>query len=163
MKSIPNIRSYALRLLSIADRSEGELRIKLKDKGYDPAMVDETIGQLKAVGLIDDQKTAESILRYCKEVRRLGENGSKYYLKKRGISDEIIGQFTISADEQMENAKILIGKKEKYLKKLPLKVKINRLSGQLQRKGYGYEIIQKAIREYEGLCEPAELEKAEKR
>jgi regulatory protein len=170
MKAIPNIKSYAFKLLGIRSRSEGELRARLKDKGYDPGPIDEIIDHLKAIGLIDDRKTAESILRYCRERKMLGENGSKYYLKKRGIPDEIIGQMSFSPDEQVENAKILIGKKEKYLKKLPLKVKINRLYGQLRRKGYGSEVIQKAMREYEGLrgpeepveLEPAELEKADR-
>ncbi len=166
VKPLPDIKSYALRLLGIRDRSEYELRIKLQDKGYDPEMISGTIDQLKDAGFIDDRKTAESIIRYCKEGKLLGENGTKHYLKKRGIPEEIIAQMTTSAGEQIENAKILISKREKYLKKLPLKVKINRLYGQLQRKGYGNEIINRVIREYEDLCKrgaAAESERAEMR
>ncbi|MBF0515608.1 MAG: regulatory protein RecX [Nitrospirae bacterium] len=153
VKPLPNIKSYVLKLLGMADRSESELRSRLQDKGYEAAAIDETIDQLKDIGIIDDRKTAESILRYCKEQRLLGENGSKHYLKRRGIPDEIIAGIAISTDEQMEKAKKLIGKREKYLKNLPLKVKMNRLYNQLQRKGYGYEIINRAIREYERSCE----------
>ncbi|MBF0556073.1 MAG: regulatory protein RecX [Nitrospirae bacterium] len=167
MKSIPNIKSYAIKLLGIRNRSELELRTKLQDKGYGNELIAGTIGQIKAAGLIDDQKTAEFILRYCKEGKMLGENGSRYYLKKRGIPDEIIDRMVFSsADEQIEMAIKLIGKKERALKNLPIKVKINRLYGQLQRKGYDYGIIRRAITEYEGLCEPeelAEMEKAGKR
>lgn len=156
MRAAPNIKSYAIKLLSVRNRSELELKTRLREKGYDEELIEGTIGQLKAAGLIDDQKTAEYIMRYCKEGKMLGENGSKYYLKKRGIPDEIISRMAISAEEQMEMAIKLIGKKERALKKLPLKVKINRLYGQLQRKGYDYGIIQRAIRQYEGLCDPEE-------
>ncbi|MCG6551072.1 MAG: recombination regulator RecX [Candidatus Magnetominusculus sp. LBB02] len=164
MKSAPNIKSYALKLLGIRDRSEGELRTKLKDKGYDPDLIDTAVAELKAVGLINDQRTAEAILRYCKDVRLLGEGGCRFYLRRRGISDGIISAIAMPPDEQLENAKILITKKERYLKKLPLKVKINRLYGQLQRKGYGYETIHKAMREYERMCgDSVELEKVDAR
>ncbi|MBF0318763.1 MAG: regulatory protein RecX [Nitrospirae bacterium] len=161
MRQTPNINSYAFKLLSIRDRSEGELMAKLKEKGYSPDLIAETIGQLKSSGFIDDRKTAESITRYCKDGKLLGENGTKYYLKKRGIPGDIIAELSYSPDEQMERAKILIAKKERSLKKLPVKVKISRLYGQLQRKGYVYDIIQKAIREYEHLSGVPETEKAD--
>ncbi len=51
-------KNYALKLLSIRQRSEKELRRRLKEKGAPPQKVEEIVGYLKKQGLLDDRDFA---------------------------------------------------------------------------------------------------------
>jgi regulatory protein len=51
---------YALRLLAGRAQSSGELREKLKRRAAHPGDVDTTIGRLKELGYLNDQRYAES-------------------------------------------------------------------------------------------------------
>ena len=51
-------KNYALKLLSIRQRSEKELRKRLKEKGAPPQKVEEIISYLKKQGLLDDRDFA---------------------------------------------------------------------------------------------------------
>ena len=54
-----NIREYALRLITIKDRTEKELRDKLKEKNFDENTIEEEIEFLSNYGYINDKRYAE--------------------------------------------------------------------------------------------------------
>lgn len=49
----------ALRLLSDMDRTEEQLRLKLKQKSYSDEVIDETLEYVKSFGYINDERYAE--------------------------------------------------------------------------------------------------------
>jgi regulatory protein len=76
-------RVAALDALARRDHASGDLRRKLLDKGYDPAIVGEVIERLSAEKLLDDRRYVEAFigshaargqgpLRVCAELRKMG-------------------------------------------------------------------------------------------
>jgi regulatory protein len=57
-------RAAALDILSRRDYSSGELRSKLRGKGYDPGMIAELIERLSAEKLLDDARYLENFVAY---------------------------------------------------------------------------------------------------
>lgn len=49
-------RNYVLRLIKFRERSEKEIRDKLKEKNYDARIIDEVIAHFKEIKFIDDEE-----------------------------------------------------------------------------------------------------------
>ncbi|PJM75242.1 RecX family transcriptional regulator [Bifidobacterium simiarum] len=77
-------REAALTLLDSAARSSGALVQRLKAKGYDESVAEETVDRLIEVGLVDDEAYARSMVRYCVG-RQLGERGTIRELTRKGV------------------------------------------------------------------------------
>ena len=84
-----SIREYALRLITIKDRTEKELRTRLADKGYDAEDIEAQLQFLKEYNYIDDQKYAEHFANDCVNLKKWGRARIKMELIKRGIDKEI--------------------------------------------------------------------------
>lgn len=141
-------KAYALKLLSLRDRSESELRERLLAKGFTEESVFSAIENLKNAGFIDDSKTAGALMRYCEQTKLLGAYGCRQYMRRRGIPEEIVGSSVFSPETEIEKAKKLVEKKERYLKNYPIQVKLKRLYGMLARKGFDGGIISEVLRPY---------------
>ena len=85
-----NFRTYALRLISIRQRSEYELRRRLKEKGAEAEEIEEIIDSFKNIGLLDDTDFACEFAR-SKSIRHWSWYRIKRTLKfEFGISEDII-------------------------------------------------------------------------
>ena len=58
MKNKPDAKNQALRFLEVMDRTESELRKKLKDKDYSDDEVNEAIDFVKSYNYINDERYA---------------------------------------------------------------------------------------------------------
>jgi regulatory protein len=74
----------ALDALARRDHASGELRRKLRDKGFDAALVDELIEKLRAERLIDDRRFLENFVAYH-AARGQGPHRVRADLRKLGI------------------------------------------------------------------------------
>ncbi|MBF0465433.1 MAG: regulatory protein RecX [Nitrospirae bacterium] len=159
---IQSPKAYALRLLNFRDRSEKEIREKLLQKGYAEAETEETLEYLKGAGFVDDSKLARNLLIYLDSSKKMGLRRVTDTLKRRGIPESIIEEtlrevmgdlqdelsYGYSIEGEIKKAKILIQKKEESsLKNYPLRVKLNRLYGILNRRGFGAETIKHVLKE----------------
>ena len=85
---IPRCKKRALHLLEKQDRSEKNLRDKLKEGGYPEEIIDIAIDYINDYGYLDDARMAESHIRFYQDSR------SKLRLKQdligKGISSEVI-------------------------------------------------------------------------
>ena len=85
---IPRCKKRALHLLEKQDRSEKNLRDKLKEGGYSQEIVDIAIDYINEYGYLDDARMAASHIRFYQDSR------SKLRLKQdligKGISAEVI-------------------------------------------------------------------------
>ena len=85
---IPRCKKRALHLLEKQDRSEKNLRDKLKEGGYPDEIIDIAIDYINDYGYLDDARMAASHIRFYQDSR------SKLRLKQdligKGISAEVI-------------------------------------------------------------------------
>src|SRR3989338_232179 len=104
---------YAMFLLNLRLRTEGELREKMRSKKYESGVVDEVIKRLKDLHYIDDQRFAEVYLENLKKYKSWGFYGIKKKLMEKKLPPGIIESVLVEGmteEEEMEIAK-------KFLKK----------------------------------------------
>ena len=85
-----NIRDYALRLIEFKDRTEKELREKLKEKNYDENSIDGEIEFLKNYGYIDDKRYAEHFVNDAINLKKWGKIRIRSELLRKGIDRDIV-------------------------------------------------------------------------
>lgn len=83
-------RNYALKLITFRDRTEKELRDKLREKGYDENTIEDEIVFLKDYGYIDDGRYAKSFTNDAISIKKWGRIRVYNELLKRGIDRETI-------------------------------------------------------------------------
>ncbi len=86
----------AARFLEARPRSEAEVREKLIRLGYRPALVDDAVARLLAVGYLDDAAFARAWVGSRDRARPRGEQALRRELGQRGVDralvDEVLGE-----------------------------------------------------------------------
>ena len=134
-------QSYAFDYVSKYFKTEKQLREKLLQKGYLPAIVDYVVNKVKEYGYINDENFAKAYLESGKIKK--GEKLLKYELKAKGISEDILEDLEISEEEELA-----VCKKEsvKFFQKAEKsRENVQKLYAKLARKGFSFEIIKKAV------------------
>lgn len=139
---------YAYRLLGYRDRSEKELSEKLALKGFSGNVAEQAVAHLKDKGFIDDRKLAAALKRNAVDRKYLSMAGTRVYLVKKGIPDEIVNEVLSEETDYTNTAVRLIEKKVKYLKGDDLDIK-RKLWGMLSRRGFPYDTIRKALTSFD--------------
>ncbi len=134
---------YAYRLLSYRGRSHKELEQRLILKGFPNEDIQKAIGHLKGHGYLDDPSLAESLKRVAMDLKLLGQEGARQFLRQRGIERQVI-EGVLSDYDELGSALRLVGKKLKGI--APEEKTLRRLSALLRRRGYSNETIRKAIK-----------------
>lgn len=146
-------KKRGMNLLQKMDRTEADIRRKLKEGGYPDVVVDETIEFLKSYRYIDDRRYADSYIRFKLSSMSRREISKK--LMEKGISESLIEEqfcnFFDENNEDEEETELSLCKKL-LLKKcstLDLKEYDNRMKvfSYLYRKGFRSEIIDKAFKD----------------
>jgi len=141
-------RTYALKLLSYRGRSEQELRVRLRKKGFSETETVSAIHYLKQTGLVDDANLAETLKWEACTAKLLGNEGAKRYMLGRGLPRDIV-ETGLTYDEEKErtNARHLVDKKLRVLKNYPFTTVRRRLYNLLSRKGYSPGLIFELLKE----------------
>lgn len=111
---IKRARKRAMFLLEKMDRTESQLRNKLRQGFYGEDLIDDAIAYVKKYHYIDDNRYAQTYVRYQKE--RKSKRQIKIDLMQKGVDREIIEQ-AIEAEYEPESEQELILKwieKRKY-------------------------------------------------
>ena len=111
---IKRARKRAMFLLEKMDRTESQLRNKLRQGFYGEDLIDDAIAYVKKYHYIDDNRYAQTYVRYQKE--RKSKRQIKMDLMQKGVDREIIEQ-AIEAEYESESEQELILKwieKRKY-------------------------------------------------
>lgn len=139
---------YAYRLLSYRDRSEKELRERLRKKGFSEETVLQSIKHLKDKGFIDDAALAVSLRRSAEDIKLLGSKGVRGFLQQRGISEKIIDDvLTDSESDEIIRAKKLVDRKLKTMKNFSDEEIRKKLWRILMRRGYSFDTIRHILRQ----------------
>lgn len=142
---IKQAKLKALSLLNYMDRTESQLRQKLKEKSFDDKAIDETIAYVKSFGYINDAGYAE---RYVVNKQNSKSRQELYLaLSKKGISREHI-EHALETCYESENELATIGRlleKKHFVAEEANESEKKKIYQYLLRKGFRGEDICKAL------------------
>ncbi len=142
-------RTIVLRQLTMAPRSRHQLREKLRQRDCPDDVAETVLDRMTEVGLVDDEKYAEALVRSKQVSRGLSKRGLAHELRATGvdreIADGVLAQVTPIEEEG--RARALVDARMPRLRGLDKEVAIRRLGGLLARKGYPAGLSLRVIRE----------------
>ena len=146
-------RNYVWRLLKFRQRSESEIRDKLKARKYDAQIIAGLVTYFKDSGDINDREFARAwIDERC--LRPMGLKQIRLELKQKGVDEEIIKELLSEKKRTLNEAEIvqeLVSKRFDKLKekKGHLQRTKARIYGYLVRRGFSggvvYEAVEKTV------------------
>ena len=142
---IKQAKLKALSLLNYMDRTESQLRQKLKEKSFDDKAIDEAIAYVKSFGYINDAGYAE---RYVMNKKNTKSRQELYMaLSQKGISKEHIEhalETCYESDNDLSTIYRLMEKKH-FIVEEGTDADKKRMYNYLLRKGFHREDICKAL------------------
>lgn len=143
------VRTILLRRLSAAPRTRGELEKDLARRGADPDVAAAVLDRFEEVGLIDDDAYARMWVESRHRSKALARSVLKRELAERGIDRESVDEAlaVIDDDAEWQRAREFAGKKFRVRGGEDRLKAVNRLAGQLARKGYPANICFTVARE----------------
>ena len=154
MKNHKTVRECALALLEFRDRTERELRQKLKEREYSAEEIEETVLFLKEYRYLDDEAYAGRYIRSC--AARKSRRQIRADLERKGVSREVI-DLQLQEEDVDEDGQIkkLLQKKGYEPGKRLEPAEYRRVMGALGRRGFSGEAIRRVAedmrQEYEEL------------
>lgn len=148
-------REIALRRLTASPKSRRVLTRDLLKRGVRFNVANEVINRLAEVGLIDDAAFANAWVTTRHSGRGLARRALRSELRMQGVDDEVVTSAieSLTTDDEYARAKLLVERKLRMAKEIDSEKQIRRLTGMLQRKGYGMNMISAVIKE--ALHKPA--------
>jgi regulatory protein len=134
----------SLRVLSLRDHSEAELRTKLKQKGYEEG-VDETIARLKELGYLDDRRFARQFV--SSSVRNGRGFGARLRMElaKRGVAAGIVAEVLSELESEVSERELLSAVISRrfagFDPETATEKERRKVVGYLQRKGFSLSAI----------------------
>lgn len=149
MRQKKSARECALTILERSDRTEAEIRKKLKEKEYTPEEIEETVGFLKEYRYVNDAAYAEKYIRVYsskKSVRQI-----RCDLERRGVAKELIAESLLEepVDEEEQIRRLLVKKGYRPGERMEPD-QYRKVMGALCRKGFSYEVIRRVT---DRMCE----------
>ena len=142
-------RGLLLDSLSRSARTRGQLAEMLARKEVPEEVAEAALDRFTELGLVDDAAYAEAFTRSRHEHKGLGSRAIAFELRRRSVPDEVVQDAVSALDSEQEErtAFRLAGERQARMTGLPREVQARRLAGFLARKGYGGELVGRAVRE----------------
>ncbi len=139
-------KDKAFRFLGYKARTEKELKDKLNNEGYPEEIIIKIIELFKYYGYINDEIYAKGHINNRLKFKPMGKKLLKYELLKKGVDNDIIENTINNLEiDELDIVTKLIEKKTKNKSEFTQKDK-EKLYNYLLRKGFNYDIINKAIK-----------------
>ena len=145
-----HIKQKAFRLLGRRQHSAFELKLKLKQKGYNEQLISRVINQLRNSNYLNDYEFAKTFAEENIKNKLWGQRKVEAELIKKGVDREIISQIVnekFSDSDQIDNALELARKKYKSLLDRNTnteKIKSKLITFLLSR-GYNYDTVKRVV------------------
>ena len=132
------VRAILLRRLSSAPRTRHELREDLQRRGADPDASERVLDRFEEVGLVDDVAFTRLWVESRHRSKALARPVLRRELQRRGVDTDTIEQALEDIDDEGEfhRAMSFAEGKARLRSGEELPAAVNRLAGQLARKGY---------------------------
>jgi regulatory protein len=141
----------AVRMLTRRDHTRFEIHQKLKQRGFDSRIIQDTVAECERLNYIDDERTArvyiDQLLRRGFGFRRIAIELRKKGLQGRRIED-IVEQRRIEIDEREIARRVLKKKIKSFERQADRKKKRDKLYRFLDYRGFDRSIISELIKEF---------------
>ena len=145
---VKNVKAAALRFLKSRPRSIGELKEKLKLKGFSRDEIETTVLDLTASGFLDDRAFTKSWIRY-RLARPFGFRRIIAELKDKGIDQETIEQAITEVKGELNPESMAVDLAQRRWQRLPdldPAKKKKRVMDFLLRRGFEADIVLKVLK-----------------
>ena len=141
--------TIALNALVTRAKSKGELLAHLKKRGVENDVANAIIYRLQEAGLINDAEFAKAWTQSRHNAKKLSKRIIAGELRSRGVDQLSIDTALNEIDEEDEYRMAFSFAMKKYstMSRLEAEVQIRRIQSLLQRKGFGFDLIGRVIRE----------------
>ncbi|QXE86135.1 recombination regulator RecX [Geomonas nitrogeniifigens] len=143
----------SLRVLTLRDHSEGELRKKLSGKGYEEGEIEASVARMKELGYLDDLRFARS---FASSALRNGKGVGprlKLELSRRGVAGNIVSQVLDEMALEYSEAELLTQLMQRRYPGFDAATASDkekrRIVGYLQRKGFSLSAIFRELKAQE--------------
>ena len=135
MDELTKAKRRALYLLTDMDRTEKELRDKLKKSGYSEDTIARTMEYVRSFGYIDDRRYAEKFIDFAKGKKSRVK--IVYDLSQKGVSGDIIDE-VLEAVGEWDERNLIRTLAEKKLRNMDLSdpASYTKVASYLARKGF---------------------------
>src|SRR6266851_5028821 len=139
----------ALNYLSFRPRSREEVRRYLRRKETPPEIIEAALARLDRLDFVNDRAFAEFWIETRGQFNPRGAHALKNELRMKGVEREVVDELV--DDEQDEERALRAGRKKAvslmHLPHMDYATFRNRLGSFLQRRGFGYQVVTKTVRE----------------
>lgn len=137
----------AIRALTSRPRSEREIRDRLRQKGFEPPVVDQVVRQLQEWRYLDDADFARYWIENRDNNRPRGKRLLEQELRLKGVDRETIAEaFGEEERDELAAAMAVAERKASAMRSLPAEVRQQRLMGYLARRGFDYDTIKQVVK-----------------
>jgi len=140
---------HAMNALSRKALSRFELDRKLERKGHEDTVRRDALDRLVELELIDDAALGEALVRELMQTQPAGPRLLRHKLMQKGLEraliDRLVDEATRDSDEQYDSALALARKRLARLRDLEPAKRKRRLYGQLARRGFEPETIDRVM------------------
>lgn len=146
-------KESALRLLAVRARSEGELKDRLRRKGFDEELTAGVVLALSEVGLVDDEAFARAWADERVRLRPVGPRRLAQELVAKKIGRDLAARVvdeTFREHSELELARRVLQKKTRVSGGGDARKHRARLHSFLIRRGFSYEVASAVLKEIEG-------------
>ncbi len=142
-------KKRAIHLLEQMDRTEQQLREKLRTSEYPEMCIEEAVAYVRSFHYLDDARYAENFTRYRKE--NLSKSQIRQKLMSKGVKQETISQ-AIEEEYDVDESKHIqrLLEKKKYDNQLADTGETRRMYHYLLRRGFRSADILKEMKLYDG-------------
>ena len=139
----------ALNFLSYRPRSREEVRRYLKRKETSPEIIEAALARLDRLDFVNDRTFAGFWIESREHFSPRGARALKNELRMKGVERDVVDELV--SDEQDEERALRAGRKKAttliHNTDIDYATFRNRLGSFLQRRGFGYQIVTKTVRE----------------
>ena len=135
-------RESAFVLLGHRARTRSELKMRLVRKGFDAALVEETLESLERSRLVDDEEFTRSWIRARTGSRPMGPVRIAAELRQKGVDRELVeeGLQALDRDRILDLALIVGRQKAEQLRGEDVRTARRKLGNTLLRRGFSWDI-----------------------
>ena len=140
---------YAMKYLTLKDRTVSEMQAYLDEKDFGEADVDATVERLKELGLLDDRRYAQRFVETRLNTKPVSRRHLYEQMKGHGLSEEYIREAMELADgdTERENALSVAKKYARQFASLEPEKRRTRVLSRLEARGYSYDVSRQATEE----------------
>ena len=141
-------RNVSIAALARRGVSVAEMRDLLERRELEPDTIEQEIDRLVSERLLDDELLAENVIRTSTERKGMGAAAIRAELKRRKIDPLVVETALgeLDSDDEYERALEVATARARQLTSLDRETAERRLSGFLQRRGYGGSTLGRATR-----------------